>query len=72
MVYEKHCNEANLNKALGKKIAIFSNDVYSFPNVPPGNYFIKICSYYGGYYTVTKRTTGNETTKKLDLAPPIK
>jgi ABC-type phosphate transport system ATPase subunit len=70
-VYEKHCDEANLEKAQGWKAATFENDVYSFDDVAPGDYFIKICSYYGGYYTVTKKSVGNETTKKLDIAPPV-
>jgi Novel STAND NTPase 1 len=70
-VYEKHCDDANLRKAEGWKTATFDNNAYSFPDVAPGDYFIKICSYYGGYYTVTKKTAGNETTRKLDIAPPV-
>ncbi len=70
-VYEIHCNELDLDKAKGKKIAKFSDKQYSLPNVPPGKYFIKICAYYGGYYTITKKAIGNETIK-LDLSPPIR
>ncbi len=70
-VYEKHCDDANLRKAQGWKTATFDNNVYSFDDVAPGDYFIKICSYYGGYYIVTKKSVGNETTKKLDIAPPV-
>ena len=46
-VYEKHCDDANLRKAQGWKTATFDNNVYSFDDVAPGDYFIKICSYYG-------------------------
>lgn len=71
-VYEKHCDDTNLKKAEGVKTAIFNDNVYSFPDVSPGEYFIKICAYYGGYYTITKKAIGNETTRKLDISPPIK
>ena len=71
MLYEIRCNE-NIGNATNIQTAIFRNKKYSFPNVSPGRYFIKICSYYGGYYFVTKKGIGNETTSKLDLSPPIR
>ena len=71
MLYEIRCNE-NIGNAKNIQTAIFSSKKYLFPNVPPGKYFIKICAYYGGYYFVTKKGIGNETTSKLDLSPPIR
>ena len=72
MIYEIRCDELDLDNAEGKRIAKYSKNGYSFSNVLPGKYFIKICAYYGGYYSITKKTIGNETTKKLDLSPPIR
>jgi hypothetical protein len=72
MLYEIRCDELQLDSAKGKQIATFANKKYSFHNVAPGKYLIKICAYYGGYYQFTKRSFKNEITKPLDLSPPIK
>lgn len=73
MLYEIRCDELHLDNAQGKtQIATFNNKIYSFHNVAPGKYFIKICAYYGGYYLITKKTIGNVTTRPLDLSPPIR
>ena len=54
-VYDNHFDFANLNKAQGVKKAVYGGDGYSFPDVAPGDYFIKICANYGPYKTVTKK-----------------
>ena len=72
MLYEIRCDELQLDSAKGKQIATFANNKYSFHNVAPGKYLIKICAYYGGYYPFTKKENGNITTKPLDLSPPIR
>ena len=69
--YQIRCDEMNLDAAKDKKIARYNNGTYVFLNVPPGKYFIKICTYYGGYYTYTKTAQGNISIK-LDASPPIR
>ncbi|MEO8822429.1 MAG: ATP-binding protein [Ginsengibacter sp.] len=69
-VYEIGCDVA-LENAMGKKIAKFKDGLYVFYNVPPGKYFIKVCSYYGGFEDYTKTKTGNVTIK-FDASPPIR
>jgi len=69
--YEIRCDEMNLDRAKGGKLARYFNGNYVFLNVPPGRYFIKICAYYGGYYSYTKTASGNVTVK-LDASPPIR
>ncbi|GAA4742579.1 ATP-binding protein [Flavisolibacter ginsenosidimutans] len=69
--YEIRCDEMNLDRAKDGKLARYFNGNYVFLNVPPGKYFIKICAYYGGYYTYTKTKSGN-VSEKLDASPPIR
>jgi hypothetical protein len=71
-VYDNHYDFASLNKAQGVKTAVFNNDSYSFPDVDPGDYFIKICYNYGPYKTVTKKAAGNETTSKMDISEIVR
>ena len=70
-VYEVGCDVLNLNKAKDKKIAKYKDGTYLFYDVTPGKYFIKICAYYGGYYTYTKKSSGNVTVN-FDASPPIR
>lgn len=70
-VYEVGCDVLNLNKAKGKKTAKYKDGTYLFYDVTPGKYFIKICAYYGGYYTYTKKASGNVTVN-FDASPPIR
>lgn len=70
-VYEINCDETNLKKAEKRKTAIFSNGYYYFPDVDAGKYLIKICTYYGGFYTYNKRSAGMETLN-WDASPPIR
>lgn len=70
-VYEINCDETNLKKAEMRKTAIFSNGYYYFPDVDAGKYLIKICTYYGGFYTYNKQSAGMETLN-WDASPPIR
>jgi len=70
-VYEINCDEINLKKADKRKTAIFSNGYYYFPDVDAGKYLIKICTYYGGFYTYSKQSSGMETLT-WDASPPIR
>lgn len=67
--YEMYCDEMNLEKAAGRKIARFRNGTYKFYDVPPGKYLVKICTYYGGFYTFTKAAAGNVTVS-WEASPP--
>ncbi|HEX8314293.1 MAG TPA: hypothetical protein VF609_04840 [Flavisolibacter sp.] len=68
--YEMYCNELNLDKAKGRKIARFKDGAYKFYDVPPGKYLVKICTYYGGYYTYTRKRSGNDIVS-WEAAPPV-
>ncbi len=69
-VYEVGC-DINISKAKGKNIAKYKDGLYIFYDVAPGTYFIKVCSYYGGFETYTKQSSGNVTIK-FDASPPIR
>ncbi|MGH2565178.1 MAG: hypothetical protein ACRDE5_11730, partial [Ginsengibacter sp.] len=60
--YDNHYDFTNLSKAEGSKTATYNGSAYLFTDVAPGDYFIKICFYYGPYKSVTKKAAGNETT----------
>ena len=68
-VYEIHCDEIQLRKAVGRKTALFYNGKYFFPDVAPGNYFIKVCSYYGNYKFIGKGNWKKEIT--MEVSPPV-
>ena len=70
--YDSHYDFAGLNSAQGMKMAVCNNGVYSFPDVAPGDYFVKVCSNYGPWQMVTKKSTGNETASRLDIAEILK
>ena len=69
-VYEIGC-DARLENSKGTKTAIFKDNLYVFYNVNPGKYFIKVCSYYGGFADYTKTKNGNVIIK-FDASPPIR
>ncbi len=69
-VYEIGC-DVNIGTAKGKKIAKYKDGLYVFYNVDPGKYFIKVCSYYGGFRDYTKESRGNVTVN-FDASPPIR
>ncbi len=69
-VYEIGC-DVGISTAKDKKIAKYKDGLYVFYNVAPGKYFIKICSYYGGFGDYTKKSNGN-VTFNFDASPPIR
>lgn len=68
--YDRRCDESGLNGAKGGKRALYVNGTYVFLDVPPGKYFIKVCTPFGNNTNVTKKGRGNETTR-LNVAPPV-
>ncbi len=70
-LYEIRCDENNLRKANNFKIATYHNGQYGFSGLPAGKYFVKICTYYGGYYTFIKKSDGIEEIE-WDASPPIR
>jgi hypothetical protein len=69
-IYEIGC-DVNLSRVKDKKIAAYKNGLYVFYDVAPGTYFIKACSYYGGFETYTKKSRGNVTIN-FNASPPIR
>lgn len=69
-VYEIGC-DVNIGRVKDKKIAKYKDGLYVFYNVAPGTYFIKVCSYYGGFETYTKKSNGNVTIN-FNASPPIR
>jgi len=69
-VYEIGC-DVGISKAKDKKIAKYKDGLYVFYDVEPGKYFIKVCSYYGGFRDYTKQSNGNVTVN-FDASPPIR
>lgn len=69
-VYEIGC-DPGLDRAKDRKTAKYENGLYVFYDVNPGKYFIKVCSYYGGFEDFTKTKSGNVTIK-FDASPPIR
>ncbi|HLF45453.1 MAG TPA: hypothetical protein VI548_03465, partial [Chitinophagaceae bacterium] len=70
-VYEISCDESFLKEAKDRKTAIPFNGSFYFPDVKPGKYLVKICTYYGGYYTYHKTKEGMESLN-WDASPPIR
>lgn len=70
-LYEINCDESGIKKADAYKTATFMNGYYYFPDVSAGKYLIKICTYYGGFYSYTKNSSGMETLN-WDASPPIR
>jgi len=69
-VYEIGCDIGFLT-IKNKNIAKYKDSLYVFYNVKPGKYFVKMCSYYGGYGTVIKTSHGNVTVN-FNASPPIR
>ena len=65
-IYDINCNSVNKAKVKGLKTATYYNGNFYFPNVDKGNYLIKICSYYGGYY-VHKKSNGMDSVRLASL-----
>ena len=69
-VYEVGC-DVNISRVKDKNIAKYKDGLYVFYDVVPGTYFIKVCSYYGGFETYTKTKSGNVTIN-FNASPPIR
>lgn len=69
-LYQIRCDYPDLEKAQGYRTAIYANGQYVFPDLPKGKYFIKICTYYGGWYYYDKTQQGTFT-ERWDASPPI-
>lgn len=69
MNYEISCNEYNIRKIKGYKVAKISRGIYFFKNVDPGKYLLKICTYYGNYQVINK--VNGQQTITLMIAPPV-
>jgi hypothetical protein len=72
-VYEINCYEKELKSAKASfKTVTDANGNYTFRNVPAGDYLLKICTYYGGFYTV--KITDSKKTLHLNLnaSPPVR
>ena len=69
-VYEIYCNYDKIRKAIGVKTALYHDGKYFFPDVAPNkDYFIKVCSYYGGYKFISKKNWKKEIT--MQISPPV-
>ncbi|MES2893356.1 MAG: hypothetical protein V4725_15130 [Bacteroidota bacterium] len=70
-LFEIRCDLPALKKAQNFQIANYHNGKYGFAGLPAGKYFVKICDYYGGYYSFTKNAEGVQEID-WDAAPPIR
>jgi hypothetical protein len=73
--YSPACNEIMLRRSRGYKVAISDKSgVYYFTNITAGRYLVKICTYYGGYYSFTIRSnfTGTINLPDYEVDPPIR
>lgn len=70
-LYEIRCDENSLRKANNFQMATYYNGQYGFAGLPAGKYFVKICTYYGGYYTFTKNADPVQEID-WDASPPIR
>jgi cell division protein YceG involved in septum cleavage len=69
------CNEKLIKTARNYKVAITDKaGYYFFNNITPGAYLLKICTYYGGYYQFTIKTsfTGTLSLPDFEADPSIK
>lgn len=72
-VYEITCYEKELNEAQGRFRTTTDNDGnYVFRNVPNGEYLLKICTYYGGFYTVKVSDSKKPMEKDFPASPSIR
>ncbi len=62
-VYEIGCDIDILTIKDKDTASYYEQGKYVFRNVKPGNYFVKMCSYYGGYKPVIKKANRDEDNK---------
>ena len=73
--YTASCDEKMLSSAKNYKVAISDKGgYYYFTNVTQGVYLIKICTYYGGYYSFTIKTNfrGTINLPDFEVDPPVR
>ena len=71
-VYEINCYEKELNAAEASfKTVTDANGNYAFRNIPEGEYLLKICTYYGGFYTVRITDPKKRVEKNFNASPPV-
>lgn len=73
--YTTSYDEDALKKAKGYKKAISNSDgSFYFTNISQGRYFFKVCTYYGGYYSVNIKSPfkGTIALPKFEADPPIR
>lgn len=71
-VYEITCYEKELKEANGIRTVTDNNGNYAFRNVPAGEYLLKICTYYGGFYTVKIDDPKKQVRINFNASPPIR
>ena len=72
-VYEINCYEKELNAAEASfKTVTDANGNYAFRNIPEGEYLLKICTYYGGFYTVRITDPKKRVEKNFNASPPVR
>ena len=72
-VYEINCYEKKLNAAEASfKTVTDANGKYEFHNIPEGEYLLKICTYYGGFYTVRITDPKKRVEKNFNASPPVR
>lgn len=71
-VFEINCYEKDLNGKKGVyKTTTDANGNYAFRNIPGGEYLLKICTYYGGFYTV-KIDPAKRLERNFNASPPVR
>jgi hypothetical protein len=73
--YTASCNEQMLQSAKNYKVAVSDKGgYYYFTNVTQGSYLIKICTYYGGFYSFTIKSSfrGTVNLPDFEVDPPVK
>ena len=74
-MYDANCNEQLLRSAVNYKETITDKEgYYFFPNIGARKYLVKICTYYGGYYSFTIKSnfTGTYNLPDFEADPPIR
>jgi hypothetical protein len=72
-VYEINCYDKELNGAKASfKTVTDANGNYAFRNIPEGEYLLKICTYYGGFYTVRITDSKKRLERNFDASPPVR
>jgi len=67
MRYDIYCAGVDLSNA---KQAYYYGGLYFFNDVPPGEYLIKVCAYYGNYKKIKRETDGYQMVT-MQMSPPI-